>query len=106
MKNLKSFNESLSQDEVYGVYFSSINESDFFKSSSIDKIKLFKTHIKAADHVIRYLNERYRQNFEPMFEGDNKLFLKVEDNPDYKKALDFIKENLKDLIYIEKMSVE
>jgi hypothetical protein len=107
MHYIKSINESL-LNKAYVVVRQRENDSDFFKSVFIvmDDLKYFTTYEKAADHLIKELNKYHGQNFEPMMEGDNRLFINAKDNPDLEKALKYCKEKLDGDIYIKEITIE
>ena len=109
MKHLISINESKSKPKIYAVIFERTNTSDFFRSKYIDDIFYFSDELNAADYIIRNVNKYHDpvKKFEPMKEDDGtRLFLKIKDNPDYKKAINFMK-NYKDTdVYIKEVNLE
>lgn len=107
MNYIKSINESL-ESKAYMVVHQRENDTDFFKSKfiSVEDLRYFSTYEKAADHLINHLNKYHDQNFEPMMEDGNRLFINAKDNPDLQKALKYCREKLDDDIYIKEITIE
>lgn len=100
MKHIKK----ISNVDVYAFIETRTNDTDFFKSSYISNILLFKSEVNVVDFFIKYLNKNHGCNFEPMKDNDgNRLFIKVSENKDYKKALKYCKDNLNNRFYIEEI---
>ncbi len=108
MKHLRSINESVLNFKIYAVIVERKNNTDFFSSMYIDNIKYFSDELNAADYLIKYINKYYEplKKFEPMKEEDGtRLFLKIKDNPDYKRALNYVKNYRSEKIYIKEVSL-
>lgn len=93
MKYIKPINES-SSSKIWAVIIKRENDTDFFRSMEISGIKYFTSELNAADYLIKYVNKYFNphRKFEPMRDEDGtRFFLKVKENPDYKKALNYMK---------------
>lgn len=91
---LKRFNESTSEQErVFIVVIG--NPDSYFGSDNF--YKCFTTFMLGADYVIKYINKKYSQNFEPYLDSDgNRFFLSVEENEDFERCLSYCDgENIK-----------
>ena len=82
MKRIKSFNESMN-GEIWIVLVTN------WKSEVI-MIESFNKEFDAADLFINLVNKYWRTDFEPMKEGAERLFLDVNENEDYTKAINAI----------------
>lgn len=78
----------------------------------IDSTTYFSDELSAADYLIKYINKYFTppvRKFEPMKEDDGtRLFIRVKDNPDYKKALNYMKKYRKEEdkdIYIKEVKL-
>lgn len=109
MKHIKPINESISNPKIYAVIVERQNDTDFFKSMYIDSTTYFSDELSAADYLIKYINKYFTppvRKFEPMKEDDGtRLFIRVKDNPDYKKALNYMKKYRKEDIYIKEVKL-
>lgn len=47
----------------------------------------------AADYFIKWVNLNEGKKFEPFYEGDNRLFLEVDENPDWEECLKYCNYN-------------
>lgn len=112
MNNLKYFNESISgEGKIWAVIITS--EDAMGQIGCGDYSMCFVDKLKAADYLIKYINKLIEQNvedmdfFEPFFENGSRLFLTVEENPDFNKAMEFLESKLGDwLLTIELVELE
>lgn len=107
MRHIKSINESINF-KIYAVIIEKENDTDFYKSMYIHNTTYFSDELSAADYLIRYINKYFGplKKFEPMKEDDGtRLFLRVEDNPDYKRALNYVKNYKSEKIYIKEVTL-
>lgn len=107
MRHIKSINESINF-KIYAVIVERKNTSGFFQNMYIDNTTYFSDELNAADYLIKYVNKYFGplKKFEPMKEEDGtRLFLKVKDNPDYKRALNYVKKYRSEKIYIKEVTL-
>ena len=83
MRKIRSFNESVDLDKVWIVV---VFDSGGFISDQFG----YKSKLKAADKFIKLVNEEYETDFEPFLEDGERLFINVEDNPDFDRAIDYL----------------
>lgn len=98
MRHIKSINESINF-KIYAVIIEKENDTD---------TTYFSDELSAADYLIRYINKYFGplKKFEPMKEDDGtRLFLRVKDNPDYKRALNYVKNYKSEKIYIKEVTL-
>jgi len=94
MRYLNSYNESNNNNEfVFILTIKTIEGGENYNETSILEQKCFRFEIDAVDYIIKYINKEWDQKFEPMKEEDTRLFSRVEDNSDYKKALEFVRKD-------------
>jgi hypothetical protein len=85
MNRIKTFNESKELEKVYVVIL-------FDVGGYVEESFAFTSHMKAADKFINLVNEIYNTKFEPYYEVGERLFLNVDENPDFEKAIDRVNE--------------
>lgn len=110
MNHIKSIKESINNTKIYAVIVERTNDTDFFRSMYIDNTVYFSNELNAADYLIKYINKYFpppTKKFEPMKEDDGtRLFITVKDNPDFKKALTYMKNYYKkEKIYIKEVKL-
>lgn len=83
---IKRFNESIEKEQIF--YAAIV--TDYGSVPVKDECKLFSNNFDASDYLIKWINKEYKKDFEPMKDDNNRSFINVEDNPDFKKALYFL----------------
>ena len=86
MKYIKEYKEV--KEQVTKVYVVILFDVGGFVNESF----AFTSHMKAADKFIELVNENYDTDFEPYYEDGERLFTKVDENPDYEKAIQYVDE--------------
>ena len=85
MKYIKEYKESKELGKVYVVIL-------FDVGGYVEESFEFTSHMKASDKFIKLVNDNYNTNFEPYYEEGERLFLNVDENPDFEKAIDRVNE--------------
>ena len=86
MKYIKEYKEAKEENtKVYVVILFDIG-------GYVEESFAFTSHMKAADKFIKLVNDNYDTNFEPYYEEGERLFLNVDGNPDFEKAIDRVNE--------------
>ncbi len=98
---IKKFNESITDDNVYVVIITEVggNISDSYS-------KCFDKEILAADYLIKWTNSYWEEKFEPFFEEDGtRLFISVDENPDYQKCLKLLNQKIEDGFHCDDIQI-
>lgn len=85
MSSIKRFNESVNSNDTWVVILTTYD-------GDIEDVSTYKTELSAANHYINLVNELYEQEFEPMMEDGERLFVDANDNEDYLKAIKYIND--------------
>ena len=87
---IKKFNES--EDRVIEVHCIIMHDSGGFVME--DECKCFYDKMKAANYLIKEINNEYEENFEPFYDDDgNRFFTSIEENEDWEKCLEYMRVN-------------
>ena len=87
-KNLsdESLNESVTTNSDTWVVILTMYDGD------IEEVTTYETELSAANHYINLVNKLFDQEFEPMKENGDRLFINPNDNEDYLKAIEYIND--------------
>ena len=88
---IKKF-ESYSTADAINVWCVLLSMEDWRGSDSIKCIGCYTTEMLAADRLIKFVNRNYKQNFEPFFEDNTRLFTDITQNGDYDECINFCEE--------------
>ena len=88
---IKRFNEKKEEEEIKEIWVVIITDSGGFVHES--HTKSFKNEMMAADYFIKWVNLNEEKDFEPFYEGDNRLFLEVDENPDWEECVEYCNDN-------------
>jgi len=84
---IKKFNESTTDFKKLWCVVIRDEESYLYSSGC------FTSEILAADYLIKYVNSKFNQEFEPFFDKDgNRFFTNLNENEDYEKCVDYCYE--------------
>lgn len=88
MKHIKKYNESKKEGKPNLIYV-------VLKSYNglVNESFAFVNHMKAADKFIKLINDIHDTEFEPYYEDGERLFVDVDENPDFEKAIEYVAEN-------------
>lgn len=86
---IKKFNEDISITESQIIYCVLIYTEDFM-GNDVPKVTCYLTEMMAADHIIKYVNTIYNQDFEVFYEGNDRLFSRPDDNEDFDHCLHYL----------------
>lgn len=81
----ESVNESVSSNDTWVVILTTYD-------GDIEDVSTYKTELSAANHYINLVNELFHQEFEPMMENGERLFVDANDNEDYSKAIKYVND--------------
>lgn len=92
---IKRFNESHSlqgiedSDKIYA--FIVMDNGGFIEE---DESVAFHSMFDAVDYYIRWVNDSFDEDFEPMKDEDGtRFFTSVDENPDWEKCVEYAQEN-------------
>jgi hypothetical protein len=93
MKRIKNFSESGEQTTKIWCVIIVDPDSPFGIRSSYNHCPCFTSEMLAADHVIKYVNSRYDQKFEPFLDKNgDRFFADIDENEDYDDCLEYCKD--------------
>ena len=89
---IKKFNESKEEEKITEVHCVIMHDSGGHIME--DECKCFYDVMKAADFMIKEVNDQYDTKFEPFFDNDGtRFFININENEDWEECILYLEEN-------------